>query len=295
MSTPPEQGRIPIKSRGAPLKAAPLVSCAAAALIGAALWTNGAAAASDARGSAADARAAAADADGLYLDWMDRSVAPGADFFRFANGGWLKANPIPPDRSYWGVDSVLEQQNQTFIRDLMESLGRQDWAARTRAAQGGRFLRERHGRKGDRCRRREAPRSRSSRASRRSARAARYRGGDRASADDRSRRAAIARPDAGFQGQHAGDRGGQPERARAAESRLLLEERAHVQGGARRVRRARGADAGARGRCAGVCRARIEERDGIGDAARRCVDVGRRAAQSARDLPSHDARRARRH
>ena len=62
---------------------------------------------------------------------MDRSVEPGADFFRFANGGWLKANPIPRDRSYWGVDSVLEQENQAFIRDLVESLGRQDWAANT--------------------------------------------------------------------------------------------------------------------------------------------------------------------
>jgi putative endopeptidase len=64
---------------------------------------------------------------GLYLGWMDTSVAPGADFFRFANGGWLKAHPIPPDRSYWGVDTVLEQENQTFIRDLVESLGKEDW------------------------------------------------------------------------------------------------------------------------------------------------------------------------
>jgi putative endopeptidase len=78
---------------------------------------------------AADARAAAVDSDGLYLGWMDRSVSPGADFFRFADGGWLKANPIPRDRSYWGVDSVLEQENQTFIRDLVESLGRQEWPA----------------------------------------------------------------------------------------------------------------------------------------------------------------------
>ena len=67
--------------------------------------------------------------DGLYLDWMDRSVSPGTDFFRYANGGWLKSHPIPPDRSYWGVDSVLEQEHQTIIRDLVESLGREDWPA----------------------------------------------------------------------------------------------------------------------------------------------------------------------
>jgi putative endopeptidase len=65
--------------------------------------------------------------DGLFPDWIDRSVAPGADFFRFANGTWLKTNPIPPDRSYWGVDAILDQQNQTFIRGLIERLGGENW------------------------------------------------------------------------------------------------------------------------------------------------------------------------
>jgi putative endopeptidase len=67
--------------------------------------------------------------DGLYLSWLDRAVPPRVDFFRFANGGWLKSHPIPPDRSYWGVDTILEQENQTFIRGLVESLGKQDWPA----------------------------------------------------------------------------------------------------------------------------------------------------------------------
>ena len=49
-------------------------------------------------------------------------MPPRLDFFRYANGGWLKANPMPPDRSYWGVDTLLEQQNQSFIRDLLVSL-----------------------------------------------------------------------------------------------------------------------------------------------------------------------------
>jgi putative endopeptidase len=70
-------------------------------------------------------------ADGLYLDWIDKSVPPGVDFFRYANGNWIKSHPIPPDRSYWGVDSILEQDNQAFIRDLVESLGRGKWAAGT--------------------------------------------------------------------------------------------------------------------------------------------------------------------
>jgi putative endopeptidase len=69
--------------------------------------------------------------DGLYLNWLDRSVAPAKDFFQFANGGWIKSHPIPPDRAYWGVDTLLEEQNQVYIRTLIESLAEQDWPAGT--------------------------------------------------------------------------------------------------------------------------------------------------------------------
>jgi putative endopeptidase len=57
--------------------------------------------------------------DGQYSEWVDRAVPPRADFFRFANGAWIKANPIPADRSYWGVDTLLANQNQSLIRDLV--------------------------------------------------------------------------------------------------------------------------------------------------------------------------------
>src|SRR5579859_65129 len=81
------------------------------------------AAAGPAAASSGEAGESPARPDGLYLDWLDRSVAPGTDFFRFANGTWLKTHPIPPDRSYWGIDTILDQQNQTFIRGLIERLG----------------------------------------------------------------------------------------------------------------------------------------------------------------------------
>jgi putative endopeptidase len=74
--------------------------------------------------AAPDARSLASD-DGQYPYWFDRSVRPAQDFFHFANGGWIKANPIPPDRAYWGVDTVLEQSNENFIRDLVEGFARQ--------------------------------------------------------------------------------------------------------------------------------------------------------------------------
>ncbi len=37
---------------------------------------------------------------------MDRAVLPGNDFFAYANGAWLKATPIPPDRSSIGAFDV---------------------------------------------------------------------------------------------------------------------------------------------------------------------------------------------
>ena len=63
-----------------------------------------------------------ASSDGLYLQWIDRSVRPDQDFFRYANGAWLKANPMPPDRADGGVDRVLEQTNNEFIRTGRDAL-----------------------------------------------------------------------------------------------------------------------------------------------------------------------------
>jgi putative endopeptidase len=57
----------------------------------------------------------------LRLDWLDRSVDPGQDFFTFSNGAWLRQNPIPPEYSGWGVDRILIQQNQDFIRELLQA------------------------------------------------------------------------------------------------------------------------------------------------------------------------------
>ncbi len=81
--------------------------------------------------AAADAPAEAAPEQlaALHLEWLDRSVDPGRDFFQFANGGWLKSNPIPAAYSSWGVDQILAQQNQDFIHSLLESAAQDSAAA----------------------------------------------------------------------------------------------------------------------------------------------------------------------
>ena len=40
---------------------------------------------------------------GLDLNNLDRTTQPSQDFFQYANGGWLKANPIPADKPRWGT------------------------------------------------------------------------------------------------------------------------------------------------------------------------------------------------
>src|ERR1700678_2474146 len=50
-----------------------------------------------------------AENDVVFKD-MDTTVKPGDDFFKYANGGWLKKNPIPPAYSSWGIGNVVEEE-----------------------------------------------------------------------------------------------------------------------------------------------------------------------------------------
>ena len=51
---------------------------------------------------------------------MDTSVKPQDDFYLYANGGWLKRNPVPPEYSRWGSFSELEEKNNEALRKIAE-------------------------------------------------------------------------------------------------------------------------------------------------------------------------------
>lgn len=61
---------------------------------------------------------------------IDSTVKPGDDFFDYANGGWIKRNPIPADQSSWGIGNLVIEENLKRLREISEK------SAATNAAKG---------------------------------------------------------------------------------------------------------------------------------------------------------------
>ncbi|HEX3808936.1 MAG TPA: M13 family metallopeptidase [Rhizomicrobium sp.] len=59
---------------------------------------------------------------GVDLTFVDKSVAPGNDFFAYGNGGWLKTAQIPASRSYAGVNLELDLQNEARLKTIVAAL-----------------------------------------------------------------------------------------------------------------------------------------------------------------------------
>src|SRR5689334_2210957 len=54
-------------------------------------------------------------------DDMDSSIRPGDDFYRYANGGWLKANAIPVGQSSYDTRAMLAEKTGRQVRDLIQN------------------------------------------------------------------------------------------------------------------------------------------------------------------------------
>src|SRR5262245_16908491 len=52
---------------------------------------------------------------------MDPQVAPGASFFRYADGRWLATTQIPADRSDYGMFTALADRSDERTRQILES------------------------------------------------------------------------------------------------------------------------------------------------------------------------------
>ncbi|MDE6136323.1 MAG: M13 family metallopeptidase [Muribaculaceae bacterium] len=53
---------------------------------------------------------------------LDLSVAPGTDFYDYACGGWMKANPLKAEYSRYGTFDQLGELNRSQVRELVAGL-----------------------------------------------------------------------------------------------------------------------------------------------------------------------------
>lgn len=57
---------------------------------------------------------------GINLGYIDHAVKPGDDFFKFANGAWLKSAEIPADRSAIGTFVTVRDRTDQRVTDIIQ-------------------------------------------------------------------------------------------------------------------------------------------------------------------------------
>lgn len=58
---------------------------------------------------------------GIALQYMDTTVNPQDDFYSYVNGGWMKENEIPDDRTSWGGFQILRKTTDDDVLEILKS------------------------------------------------------------------------------------------------------------------------------------------------------------------------------
>lgn len=61
---------------------------------------------------------------GISIANMDNAVTPGENFYEYAAGGWIKANPLKPEHSWYGQFYVLADNNEKQLREMVEEFAK---------------------------------------------------------------------------------------------------------------------------------------------------------------------------
>ena len=65
-------------------------------------------------------KAVAQKEPGINISFMDKSVKPNEDFYKFVNGGWLKKTEIPADKTRWGTYDELRQKTDIDALNILK-------------------------------------------------------------------------------------------------------------------------------------------------------------------------------
>ncbi|MEN9446293.1 MAG: hypothetical protein RL728_805 [Bacteroidota bacterium] len=57
----------------------------------------------------------------IDTSFMDKSIRPQDDFYKYCNGKWLKNNPVPSNESRWGSMNELDIANKTKLIAVLEN------------------------------------------------------------------------------------------------------------------------------------------------------------------------------
>ena len=61
-----------------------------------------------------------ASTSGIHTDELDATVRPQDDLYRHVNGSWIDATPIPDDKARYGSFTVLAEEAEIAVRDIIE-------------------------------------------------------------------------------------------------------------------------------------------------------------------------------